>query len=248
MLTAPNIEQARSGECRYCGIRTVAGSRGPIPDCCPPCRTAYKTEWARQHERKPAKRAANGRTYRTLERRKALGISGIGERMACCECRLLFTKTASTSLYCASCRQELKKRRQREKFGRYTDERRAEYREQDRLRKLARYRASPHFALNQRMSSAIAKSLASGKEGRSWESLVGYTIADLMPHLEAQFLPGMTWENRGEWHIDHIRPLCSFSFQTPDDPQFREAWALTNLQPLWARDNLSKGGRYTPGA
>lgn len=65
-----------------------------------------------------------------------------------------------------------------------------------------------------------------------------------MAHLERQFLPGMTWENRGEWHIDHIRPLCSFQFQTPDCPQFREAWALTNLQPLWAQDNLKKGGRW----
>src|SRR3546814_9626669 len=61
--------------------------------------------------------------------------------------------------------------------------------------------------------------------------------------LERQFLPGMSWDNRGEWHIDHIRPLCAFEFTSPDDPQFREAWALTNLRPLWARDNLRKGGR-----
>src|SRR3546814_5744253 len=82
-----------------------------------------------------------------------------------------------------------------------------------------------------------------GKNGRSWETLGGYTVADLMAHLERQFLPGMSWDNRGQLHIDHIRPLCSFEFTSPDDPQFREAWALTNLRPLWARDNLRKGGR-----
>lgn len=139
---------------------------------------------------------------------------------------------------------ELKRQWQREKFRRYTPERRQEHREQVRLRKLNRYRTSAHFAVNQRMSAAIGRSLRSGKQGKSWQQFVSYSLADLMAHLEAKFLPGMSWDNRGEWHIDHIRPLCSFSFQTPDDPQFREAWALTNLQPLWAIDNLKKGGRW----
>ena len=94
------------------------------------------------------------------------------------------------------------------------------------------------------MSSGIRQSLVFGKQGWHWETLVGYTVIDLMAHLEAKFLPGMSWDNRREWHIDHIRPLCSFQFQTPDDPQFREAWALANLQPLWAADNLKKGGRW----
>src|SRR3546814_14741028 len=93
------------------------------------------------------------------------------------------------------------------------------------------------------MSAGVKSSRGDGKNGRSWETLVGYTVADLMAHLERQFLPGMSWDNRGEWHIDHIRTLCSFEFTSPDDPQFREAWALTNLRPLWARDNLRTGGR-----
>lgn len=108
------------------------------------------------------------------------------------------------------------------------------------------WRVSLHKALNVRIGNLIRAGIVSGsKRRRSWESLVGYTVADLMSHLERQFLPGMSWDNRGEWHIDHRRPLCSFEFQTPDDPQFREAWALTNLQPLWAVDNLKKSGRLT---
>jgi len=64
-----------------------------------------------------------------------------------------------------------------------------------------------------------------------------------MRHLERQFLSGMSWGNRSEWHIDHIRPLASFSFEAVDDPDFKAAWALTNLRPLWGADNIRKGAK-----
>jgi len=54
----------------------------------------------------------------------------------------------------------------------------------------------------------------------------------------------MTWQNYGEWHIDHIRPLCSFDFESTQDASFKKAWSLDNLQPLWAEDNLVKGGKW----
>ena len=47
----------------------------------------------------------------------------------------------------------------------------------------------------------------------------------------------------GEWHIDHIVPLASFVIAGPDDPELRRAWALTNLRPLWAKDNMRKGAK-----
>ncbi|RUM99024.1 hypothetical protein EET67_05135 [Pseudaminobacter arsenicus] len=84
------------------------------------------------------------------------------------------------------------------------------------------------------------------KAQRSTFSLLGYTIDELKDHLGRQFLPGMTWENYGEWHIDHIRPLSSFSYDTPDDADFKDAWSLTNLQPLWKTDNLKKGAKWVP--
>lgn len=106
------------------------------------------------------------------------------------------------------------------------------------------WRKHPQKRINLAVGNAIRASLKSGtKRRRQWQTLVGYSLEEFKVHLEAQFLRGMSWENHGEWHIDHIRPLCSFKFQTPDDPQFREAWALSNLRPLWARDNLRKGGR-----
>lgn len=101
------------------------------------------------------------------------------------------------------------------------------------------------YKLNLGMANSINHSLKGRKNGRSWESLVGYTLKDLMAHLEARFKPGMTWENHGRsgWHIDHIRPIASFNFTSPDDPEFRECWTLENLQPLWAEENLRKGAK-----
>ncbi|MBW2472885.1 MAG: hypothetical protein JRE18_12495 [Deltaproteobacteria bacterium] len=68
----------------------------------------------------------------------------------------------------------------------------------------------------------------------SWE--------ELAQHLESQFTDGMSWDNYGQWHIDHIRPCVSFDLTDPE--QQKECFNYTNLQPLWAKDNLSKGGKW----
>jgi hypothetical protein len=90
------------------------------------------------------------------------------------------------------------------------------------------------------ISTAIGVSLHGNKAGRHWEMLVGYTVNDLKQHLEKQFLPGMTWDNYGKWHIDHRIPISAFNFETAEDIDFRQCWALRNLRPLWAADNIRK--------
>ena len=50
----------------------------------------------------------------------------------------------------------------------------------------------------------------------------------------------MDWGNQGEWHIDHIVPVSAFNFDSPEHMDFKRCWALSNLQPLWGRDNISK--------
>lgn len=74
---------------------------------------------------------------------------------------------------------------------------------------------------------------------------LGCSFEQLKTHLEKQFVDGMTWENHGEWHIDHIKPLCSFDFS--DERELFKAWHFSNLQPLWAKDNISKGGKFPLG-
>lgn len=93
--------------------------------------------------------------------------------------------------------------------------------------------------LRSRLYDAV-KSAGAGKSGSTMR-LTGCTLPELMAHLESQFTEGMTWENQGEWHIDHIKPCASFDLTDP--AQQRACFHFTNLQPLWAADNLSKGDR-----
>ena len=87
--------------------------------------------------------------------------------------------------------------------------------------------------------------LGISKGGRRWEALVGYTLKELMAHLETQFKEGMTWDNYGShWHIDHIRPKSWFIYESVNDEQFKQCWALSNLQPLEADINHTKNNRY----
>lgn len=89
--------------------------------------------------------------------------------------------------------------------------------------------------------AAISHSLKGRtKGGKGWQAILGYTADDLRAHLERQFQRGMTWDNYGEWHVDHILPVASFQYETVDSPEFLACWALTNLRPLWARDNIVK--------
>lgn len=95
------------------------------------------------------------------------------------------------------------------------------------------------------MGCAIWQCLRESKAGWRWERLVGYTLDGLSAHLERQFSRGMGWHNMSEWHVDHIIPKSMFKYDSPDSEEFKAAWALSNLRPLWASENLKKGNRLT---
>ena len=82
-------------------------------------------------------------------------------------------------------------------------------------------------------------------EGFTWATLFPYSPADVAQHLESKFLPGMGWHNRSDWHIDHIRPISSFGIDHWDSDAWKTCFALENLQPLWATDNIKKGARVS---
>jgi hypothetical protein len=91
-----------------------------------------------------------------------------------------------------------------------------------------------------RMNKVLSRSLR-GSLTSSKLKYVGITAHELKQHLEGQFKDGMTWDNWSPsgWHIDHIRPLASFDLTKEDERE--KAFHYSNLQPLWAKDNLSKG-------
>lgn len=101
----------------------------------------------------------------------------------------------------------------------------------------------PEYKINQYMSKGLWKALKNKKQG-SWKNLVSFSIEELKTHLENLFLPGMTWDNYGEWHIDHIKPRSTFNIVSKTCSDLKECWSLSNLQPLWAKDNLKKSNKY----
>ena len=107
----------------------------------------------------------------------------------------------------------------------------------------ARRRQNPQGDLISRVRSRTRNAIVRRRayKTNTTSAFLGCTPAELKAHLESLFLPGMTWENRARWHIDHIRPCASFDLTDPE--QQRCCFHFTNLQPLWARDNLTKGAR-----
>jgi len=108
-----------------------------------------------------------------------------------------------------------------------------------------RYKSNPKFRLGANISLSMRLSLKGQKNGRHWEILVGFTLDELKKHLEKQFTYGMAWNNYGEWHIDHKIPIVVFNFTKPEHTDFKKCWALKNLQPMWARENISKKDKLT---
>jgi len=113
-----------------------------------------------------------------------------------------------------------------------------------------KYAVDPQFRLQVCFSSCLRHSLKlrnipkNSKTAKILAEKLGYRFAELRKHLEGLFRPGMTWDNYGKWHIDHIKPLTAFNFKSIDDCEFKACWGLNNLRPLWAADNIRKGNTY----
>jgi len=113
------------------------------------------------------------------------------------------------------------------------------------LRAQRKRRLIPKNRINKNISNAILRTLKGIKNKTPWETIVGYTLEDLINHLEKQFAKGMNWNNHGNkgWHIDHIIPISLWQYESYNDREFKQCWSLANLQPLWAKDNMSKGNK-----
>ncbi len=107
----------------------------------------------------------------------------------------------------------------------------------------AKSNSTPKGLLSNRIRAGVKSSLRGKKNGMKWESLVGYTCDDLIQHLEKLFKDGMGWHNRDQWHVDHIIPIKAFNFTKPEHEDFKRCWALKNLRPMWAKENISKGAK-----
>ena len=106
--------------------------------------------------------------------------------------------------------------------------------------KVQRLKTDINFRISERLRNRLSLALKSNQKSGSAVRDLGCTIPELKIHLENQFQKGMTWDNWSfcGWHIDHKVPLSLFDLE--DREQFLKANHYTNLQPLWAVDNLKK--------
>jgi hypothetical protein len=98
---------------------------------------------------------------------------------------------------------------------------------------------SKNNKLIRNLRNRINCSLKGLEKSESTKKLLGCTIEFFKEYLESKFTKGMTWENRGlyGWHIDHIKPCCSFDLSDPE--QQKVCFHYTNLQPLWATTKIA---------
>ena len=116
-----------------------------------------------------------------------------------------------------------------------------------------RYKTDILYRIKKIIRSRLLKALKKNYKTGSAIEILGCSIVELKAHLEKQFYTNsktseeMTWDNYGlyTWHIDHIIPLASFDLQ--DREQLLKACNYTNLQPLWAEENMHKGTKLDWG-
>jgi hypothetical protein len=108
-----------------------------------------------------------------------------------------------------------------------------------------RKRNDPDFKMRELLRHRMLRVLKEQKSIKSCNTmdLLGGTLEDARSHIESQFKEGMSWENHGNhgWHIDHIIPCSSFDLTDPE--QQKKCFHYKNLQPLWWKENLSKGNK-----
>lgn len=179
------------------------------------------------------------------KQRRKRGVAKVkGTSISCGQCGTEFVRDGIRAKFCQPCGEmrSIKEARRNSEKKRNTEEGRAYLNSWQR----ARRKSDPAWRVSAHMRTTIHRAIGKRKQGRSWRTFVPYSLDELMRHLERQFTPGMCWEKVGrEIHIDHIVPLAAFNFQNINDQECKAAWAITNLRPMWAIENIRKNAKRT---
>ena len=105
--------------------------------------------------------------------------------------------------------------------------------------------SDPLYKLISNFRTAIYQVLKESnvEKNRHYFDILQYTPEELIIHLESQFKDTMSWDNYGEWHVDHKLPITSFNIEEMGDKEFMKCWALENLQPMWGEENIRKSNK-----
>lgn len=125
---------------------------------------------------------------------------------------------------------------------RYGVENKKRIREVDRARDRERSISDLDYLLRKRLRNRIYYALQDKAASAATIKLIGCNVSFFIEHIQGLFKVGMTWENYGEWHLDHKKPLSWFDLTKQEERE--EAFNYKNCQPLWGVENISKGNRY----
>ena len=160
--------------------------------------------------------------------------SKLGIRSSCKECEKAYARKLRS-----------KKKsilRNREYAKTYAKENKGKIRETKRIYTKKRRLENKNFQFSSNLRSRIYSALKGNYKSLSTMFLIGCDIDYLMYHIQEQFTEGMSWDNYGDWHVDHIKPCAKFDLSKPEEQH--KCFNYTNLQPLWALDNILKGDKY----
>jgi hypothetical protein len=140
---------------------------------------------------------------------------------------------------------ENKKEYLKEYQKKWRDENRDKVRSTKRNYEKTRKANDPLYKLISNFRTAIYQVLKENnvdKNGHYFE-ILKYSPDELISHLENQFKDGMTWDNYGEWHVDHIKAISLHNIKEIGDEEFMKCWSLDNLQPMWGKENIRKSNK-----
>ena len=141
-----------------------------------------------------------------------------------CKCKFSFLSACSVRQYCNDCKPKLK--------GRYGYKKKIEWQMRQPIK------------IKTRAKQILRFRTVVLREKKRFFNRMGYTKEELINHLQKQFKDGMYLENYGiVWNIDHIIPMTHFNIKKKYDDEYKKAWSLNNLQPLYLRENSKKGNR-----
>jgi hypothetical protein len=221
-LDNPKLENV----CIKCGIEKDKDLFVKNTNCCKECKSLYIKEYYQKNKEnilEKEKNKYNDNKDQILERHKKYNA----------------TKKEERSIYQKEYRSKNKEELY-EKRKKYVSENSEKLNKYRRKRYKERIKDDLHFKLS-RIHRNILKRVLRFKKYETTSELLGYTSIELKENLESKFKEGMSWDNYGEWEIDHIRPVSSFDLEkTPPSV----VSSLDNLQPLWEIENITKGNKY----
>jgi hypothetical protein len=116
------------------------------------------------------------------------------------------------------------------------------YLKKQRINQNKRYNSDVNFKIQMLLRNRLFCAIKENRKSKHTIELLGCSVEQLKQHLEQQFKPGMNWQNHGKWHIDHIKPCASFDLSKLEEQ--KKCFHYSNLQPLWAEENLKKRDAY----